>query len=76
MEIDREKISLAEKMSDILEQLQEQDGITLEDLLINGVSRRHLVYAFLALLELVKMGFLRIYQGESFGVIRIFLKVT
>lgn len=73
MEIDREKISMAEKMGDILEQLQGQDGIALEELLIHGISRRQVVYTFLALLELVKMGFLKAYQGEAFGPIRIFM---
>lgn len=72
MEIDREKITLAEKMNDILTMLLERDGVSLEELLIHGISKSQVLYTFLALLELAKMRLIRIYQAETFGRIRIF----
>ncbi len=72
MEIDREKITLAEKMNHILTILLERDGVSMEELLVCGISKSQLLYTFLALLELAKMRLIKIYQAETFGRIRIF----
>lgn len=75
MQINREKISLTDKMNDILSHLLERDGLTMEEILVTGGSRRQLLYTFLALLELAKMRLIKLYQGDSFGRIRIFSSI-
>ncbi len=76
MEIDREKINLAEKMNEILSSLEVKDGLSLEELLEGAKTRRRLVYTFLALLELMKQRIIKAYQNVSFGPIRVYLSVA
>jgi segregation and condensation protein A len=73
--IDRENLSLAEKINLILARLASRDGLTLAELLEEAPDRIHLVYTLLALLELAKMGRIRVYQFNSFGTIRVFAMV-
>ena len=70
-EISGEKITLREKVHDILELLGPVDGLTFEELLAGAASRHALVITFLALLELARLRIIRIYQVTSFGAIRI-----
>ncbi len=72
MEIDREKITLAAKMNEVLTLLLKRDGVSMDELLIQGIGKSQILYTFLALLELAKMRLIKIYQAENFGKIRIF----
>lgn len=75
LEIDVEKMSMTEKMNDIMERLAEKGYLTFAELLGANGSRMMLLYTFLAILELMRQRMIRVYQGCSFGVIRVCLAV-
>ncbi|MEN6465799.1 MAG: segregation/condensation protein A, partial [Syntrophaceae bacterium] len=75
MEIEGERFSLTDTISEILERLQSAKDMTFNELLGEGFTRRRLVYNFLAILELMKLKMIRARQAAPFGVIRIFLAV-
>ncbi len=72
LEIDAEKMSLTERINEILEKLSEQGQITFAELLGDRVDRRRIIYTFLAILELMKLRMIRAYQSGPFGAIRLF----
>jgi segregation and condensation protein A len=72
LEIDVEKISLADRINEILVRLTEEGQATFEELLGEKRERRRIVYTFLAILELMKLRMIRACQAGSFGPIRIF----
>ncbi len=72
MEIDLEKLSLADIINDVMERLTREKNLTFEELLGERKDRRRIVYTFLALLELIKLKMIKAYQTAAFGVIRIF----
>jgi segregation and condensation protein A len=71
MDIDTEKLSLTDRIYDILEKLIEKKSITFEDLILERKDRRWIIYTFLAVLELMKTRLVRAYQSGPFGQIRI-----
>lgn len=73
LEIDVDKMSLSEKINEIIDRLTEQGDQTFAELLGANMNRRVIVYTFLAILELMKQKMVRVYQASSFGVIRICL---
>jgi segregation and condensation protein A len=75
LEIDVEKMSMTEKMNDIMERLADKGYLTFAELLGANGSKRMLLYTFLAILELMRQRMIRVYQGCSFGVIRVCLAV-
>jgi chromatin segregation and condensation protein Rec8/ScpA/Scc1 (kleisin family) len=75
MEIDVEKMSLADRINEIMDKLTERKHLTFTELLEERIDRRWILYTFLAVLELMKLKMIKAYQGDSFGVIRIFLAV-
>jgi len=75
LEINTEKMSLAERMNEIMDKLAEKRNLTFMELLGEHANRRMLIYTFLAILELMRQRMIRIYQASSFGVIRVCLAV-
>lgn len=71
IEIDVERISLSDRINEIMERLVREKDVTFTDLLGSGPSRKEIIYTFLAILELMKLRLLRAYQASSFGAIRI-----
>lgn len=71
MEIDVEKISLSERINDIVDELEKRGELTFTDLLGETDSRRRLIYTFLAILELMKLRIIKAYQAVPYGTIRI-----
>jgi segregation and condensation protein A len=72
LEIDLEKMSLADIINDVMERLTREKNLTFEELLGERIDRRRIIYTFLAILELIKMKMVKAYQTSAFGVIRIF----
>jgi segregation and condensation protein A len=72
LEIDTEKMSLADRINEIMERLSEEGQITFSDLLGDRTDRRRIIYTFLAILELMKLRMVRAYQTGPFGAIRLF----
>lgn len=71
MEIDVEKISLSDRINDIVDELEKRGELTFTDLLGETDSRRRLIYTFLAILELMKLRIIKAYQAVPYGAIRI-----
>jgi len=70
-EITPEKITLREKIHELLELLESVDSVTFEELLEPAGSRQALVMTFLAILELTRLRIVRIYQVVRYGAIRV-----
>jgi segregation and condensation protein A len=72
LEIDVEKMSLTDRINEILERLSEEGQVTFTELLGDRMDRRRIIYTFLAILELMKLRMIRACQSGSFGTIRLF----
>lgn len=68
-EITREKLTVAERINFIVERLDKEDGIKFEDLFAGGYTRVTVLVTFLAMLEIVRLGLVKIYQEKAFGSI-------
>ena len=75
LDVDIEKMSLSDKINDIMEKLTESKNLTFSDLMMGRNDRKTIVYTFLAVLELMRLKMIKVYQTDSFGMIRIFLAV-
>ncbi|MGC9975934.1 MAG: segregation/condensation protein A [Syntrophales bacterium] len=73
MEIDVEKLSLTDRINEIMGQLAEKKKVTFGELLSDSSDKRMILYTFLAILELIKLRMIKVYQASSFGVIRVVL---
>lgn len=73
LEIDAEKISLADTMNVIMDTLQERRTVTFMELLGDCPQKKVILMTFLALLELMKSGVVKVYQAVTFGEIYVSL---
>lgn len=73
MEIDVEKMSLTDRINEIMEKLVEKKKLTFAELLGDYSDKKMILYTFLAILELMRLRMIRVYQASSFGVIRVAL---
>jgi segregation and condensation protein A len=73
--IDTERMSLTDRISEIMERLSEKRQLTFKELLGERTDRRRIVYTFLAILELMKLRMIRAYQAGPFGTISLSLAV-
>jgi segregation and condensation protein A len=68
-----ERTTVQEKIEHVLNRLREAGSLLFTQLFDCSVNREDLVVTFLALLELVRLGLVRVFQLASNGSIRIFL---
>ncbi len=73
--IDTERMSLTDRINEIMERLSEKRQLTFNELLGERRDRKRIVYTFLAILELMKLRMIRAYQAGPFGTIRLSLAV-
>ncbi len=66
-----DKITVREKMTLLLDRLRRQASLLFEELFDQAQSRMEVVVTFLAMLELVKVRAIRIFQDDLAGPIRI-----
>ena len=71
VEIDRDDVTLEGKIYEIRRLLQVEGEFFFSLFFKRGISRRHLVVALMALLELVRLGEVRLLQKGAFQDIRI-----
>ena len=74
-EISVEHLNIKDKILHIMERLWEAESLAFTELYTASTSRTEIVVTFLALLELLRLRMIRVYQGETFGAIRIFSPV-
>jgi segregation and condensation protein A len=71
-----EEVSVNEKVTLIRELLDSRESILFTDILVRRRSMLEVVCSFLALLELVRQGVVRVFQNVLFGDIRIGRRVA
>jgi segregation and condensation protein A len=69
VEITRETLTVADRINFIVERLEKEEGIKFEGLFEEGYTRMTVLVTFLALLEIVRLGLVKIYQEKAFGSI-------
>lgn len=69
--IEREEVSLPEKLESVAEYAKRHDRFLFRDLLSSQSSKMQIVVTFLAVLELMKYGVIEAYQKETDGDIEI-----
>ena len=67
-----EVVPVETRIEELLERLSETEACAFEDLFINTSSRRDLITTFLALLEMIRLKLIRVFQGDTFGPIRVY----
>jgi segregation and condensation protein A len=69
--ITRETLTVKDRISFIMERLEQRDAIQFEELFQGKGSRTYLIVTFVALLEVLRLGLARAYQERDFGAIWI-----
>jgi len=69
--ITREALTVKDKISLIIEMLENIESIRFEELFKDNVTRTQMIVTFLALLEILRLGLARAYQEKEFGNIWI-----
>ncbi|MDA8087111.1 MAG: segregation/condensation protein A, partial [Nitrospiraceae bacterium] len=65
--ISKETLTVSDRISKVLQVLEEKETVRFEELFEEGAPRSHLIVTFVAILELLKLGLARVYQEEKFG---------
>jgi segregation and condensation protein A len=71
-EVLRDEYTVEDKMEEIKELLREKRSISWKEIFAEGKALAEMVAILLAVLELIRLGMLRVRQRKSFGDIRIF----
>jgi segregation and condensation protein A len=71
LEIIPDNLTVRDRMNAILEALEGQESIGFEALFETSCHRLVIIVTFLALLELIRLRTVRVYQAESFGPILV-----
>jgi len=72
VDLSAERISVQERITEIVELLEQKGTLTFDELFIPPFDKGFIVVTFLAILEMVKLNLLRITQHLPSGVIRLF----
>ncbi len=73
MVIPPEQISIEDRMHQLLDRLSETEACGFEELFSDGDgSRPFMIVTFLAVLEMIRLKLIRVFQSGSFGAIRVY----
>src|SRR4029078_1022851 len=67
-----EQISVEVRIDQLLARLSETEACGCDDLFSHTHNRRGLIVTFLALLEMIRLKLVRVFQAGSFGPIRVY----
>ena len=68
-----DQISIEDRIRQLLARLSETEACGFEDLFMDGDgSRAFMIVTFLALLEMIRLKLIRVFQAGSFGAIRVY----
>lgn len=70
-EVGSENISIADRISDILDFLQGKESVDFEELFVGSNTREFIIASFLAVLELCRLKMIRLSQFENYGRILV-----
>ena len=65
-------VTIEEKAAFVRERLRREGQTSFRDLFVPGEPRAHWIVTFVALLEMVREGEIRLRQGETFGEIHVY----
>ena len=65
-------LTIEEKAGFVSERLRRDGQTSFQELFVPGEPRSHWIVTFVALLEMVREGEVRLRQGETFGEIRVY----
>ncbi len=71
MQVTTETLTVKEKMQFILEEMEAADSMLFEALFMTSVTRHAIIVTFLALLEVTRLGLVRVVQPDLFGPLRL-----
>jgi segregation and condensation protein A len=72
MVLPAEEVSIEARMEQLLGLLSETDACGFEDLFENAGTRGALIVTFLAILEMIRLKLIRVFQAAPFGPIRVY----
>jgi len=72
LELTTDRITVKEKISEIVDILEEQNSMTFYELFSKDADKAEIIVTFLALLEMVKLNLIQIVQHLESGIIRLF----
>jgi len=67
-----EQVPVEVRIDQLLTQLSETEACGFEDLFADAADRAGLIVTFLALLEMIRLKLIRVFQSGSFGPIRVY----
>jgi len=71
-----EQVSIEDRIAQLLSRLSETEACGFEDLFADADTRQDLIVTFLALLEMIRMRLVRVFQAGMFGAIRIYKRAA
>lgn len=71
VEIQAERLSVAQRIAEVLERMADGRELAFEDLFLESREVGDVVITFLAVLELVRLRLVRVWQVEAYGAIRV-----
>ena len=74
-EVEAEGKSVEQRMDEILALVREGQSLDFVDLFVNEATKADMIVTFLALLELIRLKTVKVYQRGLFGAIRVFRPV-
>ena len=72
MPLPGERMSIEVRIEQLLSRLSETQACGFEDLFADAHSRPHAITTFLALLEMIRLKLIRVFQAGSFAPIRVY----
>lgn len=73
--VETTEMSVRDKIGELMEKLRQKKELYFEDLFSAAPSRIEIVTCFLAMLELMKLKLIKVYQAVSLGIIQVKLAV-
>jgi segregation and condensation protein A len=67
-----EEISIESRIEQLLERLSETEACGFTDLFDGDATRGDMIVTFLAMLEMIRLKLIRVFQSGSFGAIRVY----
>ncbi|MEE2612851.1 MAG: segregation/condensation protein A [Acidobacteriota bacterium] len=73
VEVPGEEVSIETRTRQIMERLAETEACGFDDLFDGAHSRGDLITTFLALLEMIRLKLIRVFQSDTLGPIRVYV---
>ncbi len=67
-----EEVSIESRIEQLLERLSEHEACGFEDLFDDTASRGEMIVTFLAMLEMIRLKLIRVFQSGQMGAIRVY----